>query len=199
MTNQYIRSFISLELPETLKAHLGKIQTSVKSNEFTFVKWVVPESIHLTLKFLGNVQIQKVEQIIQALTNVAACVAPFKLETAELGVFPDLDRPSVFWVGLGGEIKSLIVLQKNIDDALEPLGFQKEKRAFTPHLTLARLREAASMMNKRDFSEAIKRIQFDVRYKWEIRSVCLIRSQLSPQGAIYSKIAEMGFCRHESI
>lgn len=199
MTNQYIRSFISLELPETLKAHLGKIQTSVKSNEFTFVKWVVPESIHLTLKFLGNVQIQKVEQIVQALTNVAACVAPFKLETAELGVFPDLDRPSVFWVGLGGEIKSLIVLQKNIDDALEPLGFQKEKRAFTPHLTLARLREAISMMNKRDFSEAIKRIQFDVRYKWEIRSVCLIRSQLSPQGAIYSSIAEIGFCRHESI
>ena len=191
MNNQHIRSFIALELPETLKAYLCEIQQTLKSKEFVFVKWVAPAGIHLTLKFLGNIQMQRVDQIVEVLTGVAASVSPFVLETDELGVFPSFGRPTVLWIGLGGDLESLVTLQKQIDDALEPLGFTKEKRVFTPHLTLARLRETASITNKRDFGEAVKRIQMDIRYKIEINSISLMRSQLLPQGAVYSRIADI--------
>ena len=194
MNSQNIRSFIALELPQTLKASLGEIQRAFKLEGYTFVKWVAPESIHLTLKFLGNIQMQKVDQIVRALTEVTVYVSPFVLETAELGVFPNASRPAVLWVALGSDIKSLIVLQKHIDDALEPLGFFKEKRAFTPHLTLARLRETTSITDRRDFGEAVTRMQIDIGCKMEVNSISLMRSQLLPRGAVYSRIVEISLC-----
>ena len=86
---------------------------------------------------------------------------PFQLETAELGVFPNLKRPNVFWVGIGGDLDKLALLQKRIDNVLEQMGFPREKRTFNPHLTLARIREDASPQNRQDFGKLIAKKSFD--------------------------------------
>lgn len=191
MENQQIRSFIAIELPEELKSGLLQLQADLKSTGYTFVKWVVPEDIHITLKFLGNVFSQKVDEITRAMEQASVGVMPFQLETTDLGAFPNLKRPNVFWLGVGGNLNVLATLQKQIDDALEPMGFAREKRAFTPHLTIARIRENASPQNRWDFGELIAKTRFEVKCKIEVKSINLMKSQLLPGGAVYSRLAQV--------
>ena len=190
MNNEQARSFIAIELPQELKSGLLKLQAELKSSGYTFVKWVAPEGIHLTLKFLGNIPAQKVDEVIRALVKASEEILPFQLETADLGAFPNLNRPNVFWLGIGGDVAKLSILQKRVDDVLEPKGFPKEKRAFAPHLTLARIRETASPQSRRDFGELIARTKFGLRYMIKVTSISLMRSQLLPGGAVYSRLFE---------
>ena len=191
MDNQQIRSFIAIELPKELKCGLIQLQNELKSTRYSFVKWVAPEDIHLTLKFLGNIAIHKVDEVIESIDKASEGIWRFQLETTDLGVFPNLRSPKVFWLGVGGSLDALIALQKRIDDVLEPMGFVAEKRNFTPHLTLARMRESASSQNRRDFAELIAKTHFDIKYKIEVNSVSLMMSQLLPSGAVYSRLAEV--------
>ncbi len=191
MDNQQIRSFIAIELPEELRSKLLQLQTKFKSSGFSFVKWVAPDGIHLTLKFLGSIPLAKVDEITRAMAKACELVPPFELETAELGVFPNVKRPSVFWVGIRGDLDKLTTLQKWIDDILEPKGFPKEKRAFTPHLTLARIRETASSQNRQDFGEMIVKTNLNVQSHIRVSSISLMRSQLLPGGAVYSRLSEV--------
>lgn len=191
MNDEQIRSFIAIELPEEFKSGLLRLQAELKSAVYTFVKWVAPEGIHLTLKFLGNIPSPKVDEIARAMERAIEGATPFRLETTELGAFPNLKRPNVFWLGVGGDLDSLATVQKRIDDVLEPMGFTREKRAFTPHLTLARVRENASPQNRRDFGELIAKTRFDIKYVVEVNSICLMRSQLLPGGAVYCRLAEV--------
>lgn len=190
MSEQQVRSFIAIELPKELTSGLLKLQAEIKSSGYNFVKWVTPEGIHLTLKFLGNIPAQKVSEIATALTKASEGISPFQLETTGLGAFPSLNHPNVFWLGVGGDLDKLTTLQKRIDDVLEPKGFSKEKRAFTPHLTLARIRETASPQNRRDFGGLICKTPFDVHYTIKVASISLMRSQLLPGGAVYSHLFE---------
>lgn len=191
MGNQQIRAFIAIELPDELKLALVQLQTELKSARQSFVKWVALEGIHLTLKFLGNIAVDNVNEIIEAINRASKGISPFQVETTDLGVFPNLRNPRVFWLGIGGNLDSLINLQKRIDDVMKPLGFVPEKRAFTPHLTLARIRESASLQNRREFSDLIDRAHFDIKCKIGINSISLMRSQLLPGGAVYTCLGEV--------
>jgi 2'-5' RNA ligase len=191
MEGHQIRSFIAIELPAELKDGLARLQAEMKSAGRTPVKWVAPQGIHLTLKFLGNVPGSKVTAITGAITKASQTVTAFHLETAELGVFPDLRRPNVFWLGMAGDLEKLLALQRRIDDELEPLGFLREKRAFTPHLTLARLREEASWQDRQGFGEMVVKTHFDTKYRVAVNGICLMKSQLLPGGAVYSRLAEV--------
>lgn len=191
MSTEQIRSFIAIELSDEVKAGLRKLQGELKSPGDTFVKWVAPDSIHLTLKFLGNISQQKVGQIVRVMEQAAEGMSPFRLVVSEVGAFPNLRQPRVLWVGISGEIEKLLVLQQRIDDGLVPLGFAKEARPFTPHLTLARLREVASSGDKRSFGEMVTKKSPKVDYEMTADSVNLMRSQLLPGGAVYSRLAEV--------
>jgi len=191
MGNQQIRAFIAIELPDELKLALIQLQTELQSARQSFVKWVVPEGIHLTLKFLGNIAVDNINEIIEAINRASKGISPFQVETTDLGVFPNSRNPRVFWLGIGGNLDSLINLQKRIDDVMKPMGFVPEKRAFTPHLTLARIRESASLQNRREFSNLIDRAHFDIKYKIGINSISLMRSQLLPGGAVYTCLGEV--------
>ncbi len=193
MDIQHIRSFIAIELSEELKSGLLLLQTKLRSAGYTFVKWVSPEGIHLTLKFLGDIPSNKVAEITRAIEEASVEVAFFNLETNELGAFPNLRSPNVFWLNVNGDLDILATLQKRIDDALEPMGFASEKRAFTPHLTLARIRESATLQNRRDFGELIAKTRFDIKHKIEVHNISLMRSQLLPTGAVYGRLAEIRF------
>jgi 2'-5' RNA ligase len=186
---EQIRSFIAIELPNELKLGLTQLETQLKSDKQPWVKWVNPEGIHLTLKFLGNIAVDRTGEITKAMEEAVQGISPFRLEVKGLGVFPNLRRVQVAWVGISGEIDKLTQLQKRIETNLTPLGFAPESRAFTPHLTLARLRDQASLDERQRFGQLIANTKFEVAYTIEVDAISLMRSQLTREGAIYSRIS----------
>jgi 2'-5' RNA ligase len=184
-----IRSFIAIELPDELKSELTRLEARLKSDNQPGVKWVNPDSIHLTLKFLGNIAADRTGEITRAMENAVQGISPFHLEVKELGVFPNLRRVQVAWVGISGEVDKLSQLQKRIETALTPLGFAPETRAFTPHLTLARLRDQTPPDERQRFGQLIANTKFDTAGTIEVDAISLMRSQLTRKGAIYSQIS----------
>lgn len=191
MSTAQIRSFIAIELPDEVRSGLRKLQGELKSPGDNFVKWVAPDGIHLTLKFMGNITQQKVGQIVRILEQAVQGVSPFRLVVSGVGAFPNLGQPRVLWVGVSGEVDKLLTVQKCIDDGLVSLGFVKEMRPFTPHLTLARLREGASSGDRGSFGEIVTRKSPKFNYEMVVDGVNLMRSQLLPSGAVYSRLAEV--------
>lgn len=184
-----IRSFIAIELPEALKAELSRLQAQLKSGEQRWVKWVDPYSIHLTLKFLGNVAPDRLDDITRVMAAAVPEIAPFTLEVKELGVFPNLRRVQVVWVGLSGELDKLKELQQNLESGLATLGFTPESRPFVPHLTLARLRDQATPAQRQSLGQLIAGTSFKAAPDIKVESISLIKSQLTREGAIYSQIS----------
>jgi 2'-5' RNA ligase len=191
MSEQSIRSFIAVELPEAVKKGLKQLQTELTLPRYSFVKCVAPEGIHLTLKFLGNIYSQRVTEITGVMEQSSQGISPFQLQLTEVGAFPNMRRPRVVWVGIKGEVDKLIAWQQRLDDGLVPLGFAKEARPFTPHLTLARVRENCSSGDRLRFGEMLAGAQVEVDYKFTVASLNLMRSQLLPAGAVYSRLAEV--------
>lgn len=191
LSNQQIRSFIAIELPEEVKTGLNRLQTELKLPRHNFVKWVATEGIHVTLKFLGNIYPEKVAEITKVMEQASQGSVPFQLEISEVGAFPNLRQPRVLWLGIRGDIDKLVAWQQRIDNGLVPLGFAKETRPFTPHLTLARLREGVSPGDRRDFGELVIKTPVEVNFKVNVNSLSLMKSQLLPGGAVYSRLAEV--------
>jgi len=185
-----IRSFIALELPEDVKRELKAFQDRIRRGLEEPVKWVDPWGIHLTLKFLGNIPAAKIPSIISALKEASRGLLPLKFSLGELGAFPDLRKPQVIWVGVEGEIQKLSLLQRNIESRLLSLGFPREEREFVPHLTLGRVRRGAG----REVGGALQRALSDLlppSISFVIEAVSLMKSTLTPQGAIYSRLGSV--------
>ena len=191
MVSEQIRTFIAIELTNEVKYGLNRLQTQLKSEQYTFVKWVAPGGIHMTLKFLGNVHPEKVSKVTKVVEQAVAGVSAFKVVVKDVGGFPNLKQPRVLWVGIGGDIQKLIDLQQRIDNDLMPLGFAKEKRSFTPHLTLARLREGVSAQDRQEFGAKIEAMAPKLFYEMVVGSINVMKSQLLSTGAIYSRLSEL--------
>ena len=189
---EQVRSFIAINLPEKVKIGLARLQDQLKSGEISSVKWVEPSDIHLTLKFLGSVTVDKIDEITRALEKATQGIPPFQLKVKELGAFPDLRRVQVVWVGLNGEIDKISQLKQHIESNLLPLGFTPESRPFTPHLTLARLRDRAASDERQRLGQLIAGTTFEVVYTIKVDYIHLMKSQLTREGAIYSKISSIG-------
>lgn len=183
-----IRSFVAIELPGVLKRALGELAARLKAAGSWPVKWVDPEGVHLTLKFLGNIETGRVGEIVDALELATAGVPPFRLQVGELGVFPNVRRCQVAWVGLKGDLDTLGNLQQRIETHLSQLGFPRENRSFTPHLTLARVRDQALPGERQQFGEVFVRASLDTDFQINVDEIVLMRSQLTRAGAIYSRL-----------
>jgi 2'-5' RNA ligase len=187
-----VRSFVAIELPDELKRELDEVIGQLKSaGGQTGVKWVDPRSIHLTLKFLGDVDADRLDEITVALAEAARRIPRFRLAVAGLGVFPNPGRVRVAWVGVSGETDVLERLQRRVESALARLGFSAESRRFTPHLTLARVRERASPQERQKLGQLAGSTSFESRHGISVDAVHLMRSQLTGQGAIYSRISSV--------
>jgi 2'-5' RNA ligase len=183
-----IRAFIAIELPAELRQELARLQAELKADNRLRIKWVNPDGIHLTLKFLGNIPVSDTDRITQAMTDAARRITPFYLKTETLGAFPNLKRVQVVWVGLGGETDKLKQLQQLIETNLTQLGFAAEQRQFKPHLTLARLGRYVSPAERQRLGE-LASTRFDMSEQMKVGSINLIRSQLTREGAVYSRIS----------
>ncbi len=180
-----MRLFIALDLTTQNRDALTKLQGRLKKADAD-VKWVEPENIHLTLKFLGEVQEEKIPKIITTIKESIAEFKPFNLEIVSLGAFPGLKYPRVIWAGIEKGKENLEKLAEAIETAMLRLGFPEEKRGFSSHLTLGRIR---SDRNKNNLCREISQASFPALPQ-DISSVKLYQSRLTPQGPIYEKLAE---------
>jgi 2'-5' RNA ligase len=187
-----IRTFIAVELPQEIRLELETLQARLKLPNQPWVKWVDPHGIHLTLKFLGNIATDRVDEIIEAMREAAGGIPALHLELKGMGAFPNLKRVQVVWVGLEGEIEQLRQLQQRIEASLSRLGFARESRPFTPHLTLARVRDRASAEDRQAFGQAIASASLEANYAFEVTAIGLIKSQLTREGALYSQLGVVG-------
>ncbi|MEX2159055.1 MAG: RNA 2',3'-cyclic phosphodiesterase [Dehalococcoidia bacterium] len=185
---EHLRLFVACELPDDTRRDLGEIQQTLRREPIERVlRWVGPASIHLTLKFLGSVPAENVRSITDAL---AAAIEPFELHVrpARLGAFGG-SRVRVVWVGLDGDVDGLAALAERVEGAVEPLGFARERRPFTGHVTLARVREQASVAERREVAALIRRTRMPELQSMALREVSLIESVLGGGGNEYRRLA----------
>jgi 2'-5' RNA ligase len=187
---EQIRTFVAIELDRAMQDALDQIQSPLKNSRAGHIaRWVSPHSIHLTLKFLGNVPVNRVEGISQAIHRACEAFAPFSICLTVLGCFPHERRPRVIWVGMGGELETLGRLQNSVETALNRLGFRPEKRGFTPHLTLARIRDRARPHERQELIKLLPTVEVPSSASMLVREVDFIRSDLRPTGAVYSRLS----------
>ncbi|MGQ9492413.1 MAG: RNA 2',3'-cyclic phosphodiesterase [Anaerolineae bacterium] len=187
---EQIRTFVAIELDEALKNVLRQVQGELKRAPVSRIgRWVSPDGIHLTLKFLGNVSTERVPEITQALERSCRSFAPFTIALSQPGFFPNAHRLRVVWVGVTGDVGTLQQLQHAVETELNALGFAPEKRGFQPHLTLARIRDYARPNEREEMAKRIAAIQVDTSIEMLVREVHLMRSDLRPSGAVYTRLA----------
>jgi|TARA_Y100000780_G_scaffold7087_1_gene6632 2'-5' RNA ligase len=177
-----LRLFVAIAVPPEVLEILIDIQNRFK-NLGLDAKWVKPENIHLTLKFLGNTS--KASQINQGLAKAISNELEFTLSLGGIKVFPDIKRPRVLGVGLHSPCEPLVRLHKEVEGNLVPLGFSPESRPFSPHWTLARIK---SGKNKNLLAQQLNSIGHIASFK--IKSVRLYQSRLTPEGATYTVLEE---------
>jgi 2'-5' RNA ligase len=181
-----IRLFIAIELPDKVKRELMALQQRLAVEPSAGIKWVSPQGIHLTLKFLGWVAPNRVEDIKTAIAEAVKPFAPFEVGLSGLGGFPNLRRLNVVWCGLTGDVSRLGDLQQSIEQHVSPLGYPTENRAFSPHLTLARLREDVNAGARQMLAAKIAETKYQSGLSISVDSVNLMQSQLLPAGAVYN-------------
>ena len=192
-----MRTFIAIELSEEIKATLAQVQSHLKYSGAD-VKWVEPTNIHLTMKFLGEIDEKTRENVQSILDEIAKTTKPFEISLKDVGAFPKIEFPRIIWVGLGKGAKESTELANNIDVALSTeIGFDKDTRDFVSHLTIGRVR---SGKNKQALKE--KLISFNHQLTTNHQplttksiSVILFQSKLTPAGPIYSKLHEAKFAK----
>ena len=178
-----IRSFIAIPVPSEGIQALEEVVHGFDAEIGRDVRWVKPEGIHLTLKFLGNTPVGMVDKVLIELASVTEKFNPFKLEIFGLGAFPNLRNPRVLWAGVKGDLEQLSKLQASVDDAAGDLGLPKEHRTFSPHLTLGRVRREASDGRLRKISEVIAEGELSAAPTWTANTVNLMRTELGPAGS----------------
>jgi 2'-5' RNA ligase len=186
-----IRTFIAIELPQNVKTVLKRLQLDLGANKDTSVKWINPDGIHLTLKFLGNVDPRAIPKLTGAMENSARNTEPFSLSVSQLGAFPNAKSPRVVWVGLTGDIGILAELQKRLDRSLVSIGFTPENRPFSPHLTLGRIRDGIRPNQRRALAEKLAATRLKSNSSIRVAAINLMQSDLTPQGAIYTQLVSI--------
>ncbi len=184
-----IRAFIAVEIDLPNKQKISGLISELKKTKAD-VKWITENQIHITLKFLGNIDEERVQKISDALDHISKNSKTFDVRFSELGAFPNMKRPRVIWIGVekGGDLLKL--LNKKIEIELEKLGFVKEKREYKAHLTLGRVK---SLNNITSLAESIDKIEFQPTGETKIERLILFQSTLTPKGAIYSPLSKFTF------
>ncbi len=181
-----IRTFICFELPDKIKEKIADLQDDLKPFG-DGVRWMRPDSIHLTLKFLGDVEEEQIPEITSAVQKASDAIPPLKIQVSGCGAFPNFRRPRVFWVGVKEESGKLLELGSNIEMALEEIGYPKEKRDFSPHLTFGRVKSRNGIPEMTDF---LKKHNFELK-PFKADQVIVMQSQLRPTGAVYTPLKEV--------
>ena len=184
-----IRTFVAIELDEDTKAHIAAAIVTLRQKRVDNMRLVRPEGVHLTLKFLGDIEVSQVQQVAGAMQQAASRHTPFSLTLGAPGVFPNANRARVLWVGVDGDLKALKSLQAEVEEALTSVGFAAERQPFNPHLTIGRMHHRASRSDRRRATDALAAIPLPEDQPIAVNAISLMKSTLQPDGAIYERIA----------
>ncbi len=188
-----IRAFIALDLPARSR-DLIQQQTAFLRNQLgnELIRWVPAENIHLTIKFLGEISNAHLTFLKQMITQTAESCAPFDVQIGGLGCYPNPRAPRVIWIGLHAP-QALSSLQKNIEAGAVRLGYEAENRAFSPHLTIGRLRQNAPSAELPKIRSALNAAQLGKMDVVRMDAIHLFKSELTPNGSIYTKLFSASF------
>jgi len=181
----YLRCFIAIDIPDQIKRDIGELIEIFKKYD-TDVKWIAHENIHITLKFLGNTHVDLIHEICKSLGNILLPFEPFYIKIYSVGVFPNRKYPRIIWIGIE-DSEILIRLQRDVEESMALLGYQKEDRKFHPHLTVGRVRSPKGISNLINELDIFKEKHFG---NVKVEDVKLMESRLKPSGAQY-------FCLHK--
>ena len=185
--NNPIRCFIALELTSGIQQKLAAILKILKENISEGVKWVPPENIDLTLKFLGDVQVEDIDPVKRGLEQAVGGIHPIRVSLTGLGAFPGMAKPRVVWVGLEADpVTGLLV--NNIDQVIGKIGYPGDNKPLTPHLTLGRTSKSINSRQMVLLSNFLKSNPFQIDMQDTLRNVTLFRSSLTPSGAVYNRL-----------
>ena len=186
-----MRLFIAIEIPEDIKKLITEVQGKIKASGVN-ANWTRPEGVHFTLKFFGEVPESKVGTIMTGLTSACKGINTFQLEISNAGAFPNIRNPRVIWLGISGDTGPLAKIQVSIEEGMANLGFEREKRKFSPHLTLARIKFLRAKDNWQKALENVKDIKFPA---FIADHVSLMKSELNPSGAVYTEIGRIALTK----
>jgi len=182
-----IRAFLAIEPPENVLQEISRLQEKLKREISGKLSWTRPQGQHLTLKFFGDISKEDVKNICAAVQKRMVSESKLNLKIEKLGVFPDARKPRVLWCAVTGDVERLINLQKKLDGDFAAIGFPAEDRSFKAHLTLARIKDPRDITG---MSEALKKHDSFKAGEFIADKLFLFQSKLSPQGAVYTKLAE---------
>ena len=180
-----MRCFVAIELSGEVRGACGALIAELRP-ETPKVRWVPPENIHLTLRFLGDIEDSVGERVMERVAAAAADLSPMTLTARGLGCFPNPRKPSVVWLGVHTAGDGLARLQQAAEEAAREAGLAAEKRAFKPHLTLGRIRQPGRPVPMADLAKQYEEYEAGA---WTVRDVALFASELHPAGARYHRVA----------
>jgi RNA 2',3'-cyclic 3'-phosphodiesterase len=189
------RLFVAIELPQDILRVIEGIQAQTRENlgeAASLLRWSRSESIHITLQFLGETPTARIASITEALEGACAGAGPFSLEVGGLGAFPNVRRPRVVWVGLGGDTGAAADLATSIQEALGALGFKPDK-PFSPHMTVARVREGNPVGKLAPLSRVLSltSIILPEQASFQVGGVSLMQSFMQSGGSVYKRVAHV--------
>ena len=183
-----MRTFIAIELPGEIKNSLSHLQEQLK-NAGADVKWVEPNNIHLTLKFLGEIDDKKLEGITKIIFDIAKEKNKFQIHISSLGAFPKIDFPRVIWVGVDIGDKETKQVAEELEEKTAKIGIPKEDRPFSSHITIGRTR--SSLNRERLVQDLKNKAELSgVRLEFYVTKITLFKSTLTPHGPIYEVLKE---------
>lgn len=188
MNQEVVRAFIAVDIPPDVRESLGQVSSRLQEKlEETPVRWVDYRKIHLTLKFLGDVSQENLGMVQKILESEVNKHQSLEIGIGRVGAFPKTRHPRVIWVGVEAP-DELYDLRRGIEDGVARLGYNYDKYDFTPHLTLGRVSRKASSRDVRKVGKALHEFQVGFIGVARIEAVHLYRSDLLPDGAVYTKL-----------
>lgn len=184
-----MRTFLAIEVADSLVPSLEREIDLLKERiPDGTVRWLGADSIHLTMKFLGDVSPGKLDAVRSKAQELTSDSEEMRLTVGDFGVFPNMERPRVLWIGVSESTGELQRLKADLEEGMEDLGFEPERRGFTPHLTVGRVRRNIGRGRREELAGALHRVQVGDLGEMNAHELTLFRSDLKPSGAVYTAL-----------
>jgi 2'-5' RNA ligase len=184
--SRHLRTFIAVAISPEVRSRAQKLIGEL-SGTSAKVRWIEPENLHYSLKFLGDVELLEIPRVCEAVHRAVADLPPFEITAQGTGAFPDVRRPRTIWLGVGEGSEAMIELNGAVERELAPLGFRREQRRFRPHLTIGRVRGAPHGMN--ELGRLVEQHADFVGGVVSVDEVIVFSSELGPDGPTYEPLA----------
>lgn len=181
-----MRAFLAIEIEPYIKNKIEESQEIIRESESSKIKYVERENIHLTLKFFGEIDDDKLEEITDIINKSIKNYEAYTIKVVNIGAFPNIYNPRVIWTGIKDKNKTTIKLIEELDKKFSKIGFKKEK-SYVPHITIGRVK---NISDKEKLSQTLKGINRKYHGKMEVKKIIIKSSTLTPDGPIYKNVKE---------